>query len=253
MQLIRKQITLTMDVVLILANRQAYLAGTRFIDQDLNRLYGQITPTNTLESKRINKIQPHLLTSDYCIDFHQTVEETNTPFFIFPYQETTYFWARQILPFVPIIAVEKPSHITTSSSYMYLLNKRGMTVEIGSNGIDTNQLSQGLEIIHNALSYNPLNYSVKPSSELGPIYTSHHLEPYNGGEIVFRKNLKNFDSIHSGDIIGKLDGRDIVSQKNGKILLFPQIMFENKQAPPEGIYCLIQETTLDDLKAEKVS
>ena len=113
-QIITDKFNVVHQLVLIIANRQAYLDGHRFIDHDLNRLYSTFSPDiNNHEKQRVHIIRNTLEQCDALIDIHQTVYPTREPFFIIPANQNILTWANHILPEIPILSHSDNPHMET--------------------------------------------------------------------------------------------------------------------------------------------
>ena len=178
------KITVKGDIYFILANRHAYLKRQRYIDKDLNRLYGQQSLGSTVEEKRVVQIKEVLKHCDYVIDFHQTIGETFHPFFILPFNQGGYGWAASIASGIPIILRDTSKVVTTLSSYVESLGKKGVTFEVGANGVDDVQINRGVEIASNIIDFAAgvlpkLEYKKKKT----PVYTMNYFQEYSTGEV----------------------------------------------------------------------
>ena len=113
------KLTILGPIYFIIANRAAYFKQQRYIEADLNRLYGNSTE-KTLESRRAEVIKPIIDLCDYSIDIHQCIEDTLTPFFILPYSEDNIDWINQVVPEIPFVIRKELKAATTLSSYAFL-------------------------------------------------------------------------------------------------------------------------------------
>lgn len=90
-------------VTCLLGNPEAARAGRRFLEDDLNRVFRALTPEEeaagaaalpTHEARRAQELAPLLDSFDVYIDFHQTILPVAQPFYICPWGEETWRWAR---------------------------------------------------------------------------------------------------------------------------------------------------------------
>ena len=238
--LIKGTIQLEQEVFLILGNKEAYLKDRRFIEKDLNRVYGQ-SSGDTLEEKRVSQIKQVLDQCDMSLDFHQTVEPTNNPFFIFPEHQATLAFAKELYADMPIVSNPPPLVPTTSSSYMTHHNKIGITVEVGDYGFNEAHISLGLYMINKTLG-------VK-QTEPEPIIPFNHGKQFaiifhktnNKDSVTFREGLKHFDFIRQGEQIGQINDEPLICEQEGYILLYPPVMINDTKHPSDGIYILLTE------------
>ena len=245
----RNELVIKGDIYLILANKQAYLKNQRYIEKDLNRLYGQQSLGSTIEEKRVVQIKEVLQRCDYVVDFHQTIEETLYPFFILPFNQEAYEWITAIASDVPIILRNVSKAITTLSSYVESLGKKGVTFEVGSNGIDKKQLALGVRIAINVLdfAYNGKKNHLVPILKAS-VYDLKYLQSYSTGKVKFRKKFKNFEQVEEGETIAYLDGSEVITPISGKLLLYPQKWFKpGATTKPDGLFFVMQEVDISKL------
>ena len=89
-------------VSIVLGNVEACLEGERFIAADLNRVFLEDAPESA-EKVRALEMMPLFDDVDLFIDFHQTIEPSEQPFFIFPYHASGYNWARILEPEIGLV------------------------------------------------------------------------------------------------------------------------------------------------------
>jgi hypothetical protein len=110
-EFVKKFPELAENVQLIIGNELAYRNKVRFIDVDMNRHYGNHTPTH--ESKEIERVEDEIkiFQPDYIIDIHTTKRDSGV-FFI---SDTPNDIRKTIFDMIPVdICVMKDSVIKTS-------------------------------------------------------------------------------------------------------------------------------------------
>ena len=217
---------------LIFANRKAYEKNTRFIEEDLNRSYHLTSSSH--EGKRAKEITKILDKCDLCIDIHQTVHETSTPFWIIAegYEKSPFLSPLKKL--IPGVVAPHAESISTARSYMTSKRKLGLTLEISDFGFDKEAVALGEKVLEETLSFN-FSSKEKPTLDL---YQIHFHAPFPGGKKVkWKDGLKNFDFVKREEVLGTIDGKEFSSQKEGLILLYPAHFFLWKN-PPKGLYIL---------------
>lgn len=239
--------TLNNEVYLILANKPAYLENKRFIEKDLNRVYGHIDTPTCLEEHRVAEIRDVLDRCDVSLDFHQTVEPTHHPFFIFPYQLKTYQWAKQLITNMPIVTNPKQLKPTTSSSYMVFQNKIGITVEVGDSGFSPDQISLGLYVINQALDLPQTQVEPQIHKHQKMLFSIDFHKKNHQDTVSFRPDLKHFDFVKQAQVIGKINGQDLTCEHEGYILLYPPVMINDIEHPSDGIYIILKSIEEKDL------
>ncbi|MFK7926784.1 MAG: succinylglutamate desuccinylase/aspartoacylase family protein, partial [Myxococcota bacterium] len=80
-------------LTIFLGNPEASLADKRFLEADLNRVFIDDPPDNH-EGRRARQVKPILAAADLFLDLHQTILETDRAFYIFPFSEESWLWAR---------------------------------------------------------------------------------------------------------------------------------------------------------------
>ncbi len=237
-QLMNGCIELKGTLTLILANRDAYLAGRRYVETDLNRCYGN-DDQSTLEGRRSIQIKSAITGSDVIIDLHQCIEKTLHPFFILPYSVQSYRWINEVAPTLPIIKREHITQASTLSTYGYLNGKKAVTFEVGDYGFDDEQRRFGLEVINAFLrhAWDGIKASNKTDN---PMYVIRHHEPYPGGKVRFAKSFVHFEWVEKDETIVYLNETPVVAPMAGKLLLYPQHWF-NKESniQAEGLFAII--------------
>jgi succinylglutamate desuccinylase len=249
-RLIENKTVLQNELYLIVANRDAYLIGERYVSKDLNRQYGIEKKDSTIhEEKRVHDIRDILDLCDVSIDLHQTIDDTLYPFFIFPYKEETYQFARKIAPEMLLITMQLPDTIPTSSCYMASKGKIGITLEVGAQGVDIYQVTLGVHTLEEGLR--EINHPIKlnVSHKKAPLYTLSHLEPYKSGILLFRDGLKNFDYLKQGEAVCKVDGKDIVTPQPGYVIRYPQKWFQNNHYQPDGMFYLAKQIDETEMRS----
>ncbi len=82
-------------VTVFIGNPEAARQNMRFIESDLNRVFIE-TDGKTHEHERARTLMPILDTADVFVDFHQTILETQQPFYIFPWHVPGWHWAQAL-------------------------------------------------------------------------------------------------------------------------------------------------------------
>jgi succinylglutamate desuccinylase len=247
--LIEERTTLEGELILVLANRPAYLINRRYVDVDLNRVYGQ-TNNSTLENRRAPIIRDALNDCDYILDIHQCIEPTPFPFFIVPFSDTIYSWVRSLAPQIPVIVRRSITEITTLSSYGLLTDKMIVTVELGDVGADPYQLLTGQKLIESLLmwSWQPSirNKTANHLRPLAPAYEVTYEQPYSQGDVAFIDGLAHFDRVRAGQVLAYVDGEPIHSPRTGWVLMYPRKWFEKERGlKAEGLFYLMEDFSLD--------
>lgn len=238
LRIVEKRIIPHADIYFILANRAAYLENTRYINTDLNRSYGNMDDPRAEQIKKIVK------NCEYVVDFHQTIEPTPNPFFILPFSVESYRWLSQIAPSIPVISKGVSNKITTLSSYVNSLGKKGVTLEVGANGVDIYQLEIGLQVAQNVIKFSIDNgLELNALRQKSPLYTIEYFQEYKRGKVVFTKDYNNFDYIEKDEVIANVDGQEIITPISGNILLYPKKWFKpDSKTKADGLFFVLQKS-----------
>ena len=110
---------------LIWGNPEASKLRQRFVEQDLNRVYGQLNGTS-LECKRAKQISPLIKKATFFVDFHQTIMPTLVPFYCSNVYKASYDLSRalggaNVLFSTKAPLKDNPSALKTQNSFCYIL------------------------------------------------------------------------------------------------------------------------------------
>lgn len=245
LKILEKKLILNGDLYLILANRDAYLKNQRYLDVDLNRVYGKKLPSTLIEEKRVQKIKPIIDKCDYIVDIHQSIEDTLHPFFILPYTDESYRWVSQAAPNIPVIFQEISNKVTTLSSYGTAKGKMAVTFEVGGSGVDVYQLELGSNVVQQFVELAHGSPQVANKHHLrshAPVYNIQHFEPYKQGRVQFSKKFVNFESVTKGQTIALVDDKVVKSPMEGKIILYPRKWFSpDSTSKADGLFFILKE------------
>lgn len=237
--IIDKRINITLPTAFVLGNPWAAKKKIRYIDRDLNRSF--LRETHTLqEEKRAKELEPILENSLYLLDFHQTTQKSEEPFFIFPYTKKGLCFARILSPQSPIIThwgdpYSKEGCCT--DEFVIRGGGTGVTLELGQNGLDPYQISFGvLAGIRALLNISELfseshrkKEKTKVSKDLtqqhliesGPLFTFGKIMPYPAhGKAVMDAGWYNFKKLNKNERLGTSGGNVVRSPLAG-YMLFP--------------------------------
>lgn len=259
-RLLTGQIPYKGKVSFFLGNKPAALAGKRFIDQDLNRLFGTFThePANP-ERQRAKQLMSLLATADLFVDFHQTNQYTPHPFYIFGSHDLSNLWA-QVLGVAPVLITRKAglSFSTSglcSDEWMRQQGKAGLTLELSEQGFRPEAAHTACVVMQRALQAVEktasgtcdLNDLAKKNTALR-ILEIMHREPYSHALKKLTPGLHNFERVYAGQVLGEDGpGKPLLCPKDGYIL-FPKYPIYSEdglpaQALPGEIFLLVHKIT----------
>lgn len=231
------------SIYLVIANLEAYLKNQRYIDEDLNRVYGGGEDSSAYECQRAEIIKPIITQSDYIIDIHQCMHKTISPFAFAINDAETIAWLQAVIPSAPIIARDEVAKASTLASYGFLEGKKAVTLEVGEGGVDDVQLNFGMQAIIGFLDYvwkDPMQDT--QSEQYDDVYRVSYFQPYSTGKVRFIGNLANFDEVTKDQVIAYIDDEPIAAPQDGLILFYPTHWFEvDSPTKADGLFILVQQ------------
>ena len=237
----------------VLGNPQAARANRRFVECDLNRSFARSSAT-LLEERRARSLETVLAQSAFFIDFHQTTEPCETAFFIFPYTEHTYRFARASEARLPIITHwGDPFSAEGRCTDEYTLSKggTGITIELGQNGFGAYHVAAGFKAAIQAIGVvaGILAGTAVPESEGIPeLYTWAKIYPWPEGEVQLVEGWYNFKKVSKGDQLGVINGREFRSEFDGRVL-FPKYLRGPEATKPTELIRIMRKIDARDLGA----
>lgn len=239
-----------------LGNVEAARQNTRFLEYDLNRSFGS-EGTRHLEWRRAKELESFLKRSDLLIDFHQTREQSVSPFFIFPYHELGFKFAHLLAPELPIVTHWGDSFSTAglcSDEYVIEQGGVGITIEMGQNGFDSVRQNLGVQIAKRALSQMRslrLSGFIKTlqSSPLAhdEIYTWQQVFEWPAsGQAKLLERWENLSSIKAGTAFCEIDKVIYHCEKDGRVI-FPYYPRPTDRKAQNELGRLIRKVTVAEL------
>ncbi len=243
---------LKIPLAFALGNPWAAKENRRFRESDLNRSFACKRP-KTLEQLRADTLAPVLADSAYLVDFHQTRQKSEQPFFIFPYTRSAFDFARSICLHSPIVTHwGKPFSLDGMCTDEFVNSQGGVgiTIELGQNGFDAYQIAAGFKSSMHAIqsASDLLTESAVPKLNLadGEIYTWAKVYGYPEGDVVLEPGWENFKEVKTGQKIGSINGESILSDHDGRIL-FASYPRNDVSTKPAELCRVIRKIKLTDL------
>lgn len=218
-------------LTVVLGNPEAALAGRRFLDVDLNRVFFDEAPAGH-ESERAKAIMPILDDADVFFDIHQTILASDRPFFIFPFSRTGWHWARAVAG--ASTWVTRPPGQTFSTGtvntdeYVRLQGKPGFTLELGAIGFS--QQADGVagpalsRLVAAADAVGSGQATVAELAEGQPdleFVETAWTQRFDDPTMRLRPGLRNFMPVSEGETLSALGAPEVVAPIDG-VLLFPK-------------------------------
>ena len=217
-KIINEKIKIPHSFFFCLGNIEAAQRGVRFIERDLNRSF--LSSTHELiEEKLADKISQYVKDCAFCIDIHQTNQDSVTPFMIFLYTAQKMNFARHMDREIPIIISTNERHKdgSTLDFFCYKNNIISTTIELGKTGFHEKQTEFGVKYLSNFLNKIDLKKDVPFESVYKVTDTIYWFEE----RIELNPGYNNFSSIKKNEILGKQGKEDYKSPYEG-VMLFPK-------------------------------
>lgn len=271
-QMLEQKIIAKNRIMFIFGHPQAILNGTRFIDENLNRLFSddiQSVISTNIEQQRATKLiqfvdkfftenksarvnqNSHHQSERIHYDLHTSIRESIHPkFAIYPYQhESNYSQTQlQFLQASDINCVLFQHEPTTTFSYFssHKYQAKAFTIELGKAlPMGENQMEQFDDIANmltKLISNSPLKLSQYDPTTMHLYQVSRAIIKHNDNfQFNFDKQVNNFTSFNRGDILA-YDGNTCIKVENAT----ESIVFPNKDVPigQRALLCL---TPLDQI------
>ena len=229
-----------MPMAFALGNPWAARASRRFIERDLNRSFGRASRA-MLEEKRAHALAAILGETAYFIDLHQTTEPCETAFFIFPYTEQAYRFARSAEPRLPVVphwGDPFSAEGRCTDEYTLANGGIGITVELGQNGFGAYHVAAGFKTVLQGMTAASAALSGSPWPEptgAAEIYTWAKIYPWPEAEVSLDEGWYNFKSVTKGQRLGRIGGREFFAECDGRVLFPKYVRGPELQKPTELI------------------
>ena len=249
----RGRISIDMRIGVILGNPWASMSEQRFVDRDLNRSFGRKND-ETHEDKRARDLEKILGETLFLLDIHQTIEKSDTGFFIFPYKPENFAFARKVRLRIPIVThwgggFSKDGACT--DEYVNSCGGTGITLELGQKGFDSYHVSLGVQGVLNAYegACDSVVGAESVEDDYSPeIYTWGQIVNFSSDEMSLDEGWYNFKAVEEGQRLG-VDGSKIIKAEcNGKIL-FPKYLRGNSKQRPAELCRVMRRVDLAELES----
>ena len=223
-------------VSVLLGNRPAALAGVRFLEEDLNRVFLP-GPARSAEHRRALALMPLLDAADLFLDLHQTIEPTRSAFAIFPWDAAGEAWVRA-LDAAPAWVTRPPGLAFSAGSrcgdeHVLARNPPGITVELSQKGFSDDAEALAFRLMVRALQLADVLAGGAATLEelaanrpLPTCYVPAHAVPFDDAAMALRPGLQNLAPVTAGELLSAPASPPITSPCDG-VLLFPKY-------PPRG-------------------
>lgn len=255
--LLQDGLDLQIPIVLALANVEAALANRRYLERDLNRSFRR-SSDESLEDRRARELESVLSQVQYLVDFHQTIEASETGFAIFPYIKPSFEFARWVAPELPIVTHWGASFSKDGACSDEFVNQNGgvgITIELGQKGFDSYQESLGLQValrsvgvVQSLLRAEPAQqgWSAWKFKQDPIIYTWEEVIPYPEGDAKLDEGWYNFKQVEKGQRLGEVNGQDLVAPVSGPVI-FPKYLRQAGESRPKEICRIMRRVREEQL------
>lgn len=238
-------------VSVFIGNPEAALENRRYLEADLNRVFLN-TGHARHEDKRAQEIMPVLNAADVLLDFHQTIEETAKPFYVFPWQELGWLWARATrgtdlwVTRDPAVGFSQGSKCT--DEFVADRGRPGMTFELSQKGFCDEADALCWNAMLNTLSIAEAHAKGEGMRDLAQrkpeltFLTTTFAEPFDDPEKCLRPGLANFQPVNQGHALHAPGTPELRAPHDGFVLFpkYPERQNGRAKTPrPSELYRLI--------------
>lgn len=207
-------------VTFIFGNPKAIASRTRFVEQNLNRLFkpkSQLSAeeVSSYEYGRAELIKEHLNSADTLLDIHNSFTPKSEPFVIC---ENNASAIAKILPVNKMVSGFDEVEPGGTDYYMNTLGKQGLCLECGYFDDETSHKIAEEGLLNFLGAQGHIDRDVGENSSLA-VFRMHQLYKTKTDAFVLRKPFADFEFIAANQPIGQ-DGDEIISPDQDSIILF---------------------------------
>lgn len=234
-------------VTCVVGNPEAGLAGQRFLERDLNRVF-LATEGDAHEVRRARELMPILDSADVYLDFHQTILATEQPFYIFPWHPSGWGWARALQAAKAWVTrspeVQFSAGTCCADEYVRIRGRPGITVELSEKGFHPEAAARAHGAMASALRLgdlisdgrSTLEIEAGAQPELGFFHTVHR-ESFATPAHELAPGWTNFKRVEAGQRVSADGAPEMLAPMAGAVL-FPKYPPPGKELPKE-IYRIV--------------
>ncbi|MCA2962072.1 MAG: succinylglutamate desuccinylase/aspartoacylase family protein [Silvanigrellales bacterium] len=230
-ELVEGAVTTVGTLTVFLGNPDAVRREVRFVEADLNRVFHADAP-DSLEARRAAELRPLLASASLFFDFHQTMQPSLTPFFIFGWHEASYLWARLVGGSTVLVTRDGRQSFASGSlcgdEYCRQLGIPGITLELGEKGIRPEAARLCYTTLRALLDWSAVlqhrSHSLEQAASERPEFTFYetlHKEPFADTSATLIPGLHNFRGVHAGEVLGQSAAGPVRASRAG-VILFPK-------------------------------
>lgn len=230
-----RQLSFVGRLTVFVGNPAAVRNGSRYVEADLNRVFATDAP-DSLEARRAAELRPLLASASIFFDFHQTMQPSLSPFYIFGFHEGSYLWARLVGGSGLLVTRDGRQPFSSGSlcgdEYCRGLGIPAVTLELGERGLRPEAERLAYQTLRALLDWNAVlahgrkngRDDLRSAAEARPdfhFYSTVHREPFDDGFATLDPGLSNFHEVKAGERLGRKRNTLITSPIDG-VILFPK-------------------------------
>lgn len=218
-------------LTLFVGNPEAGLAGRRFLDSDLNRVFVD-DPPDDHEGRRARELMPILDAADVFLDLHQTILPSDHAFWIAPFQTEGWHWARALGATSMWITRSPGTAFSTGTmcadEYVRQRGRPALTLELGERGWTRSAHDTAAGAMRRAMALadavargdTSLAAEASTRPELRFVETVHR-EPFATRSHALRPGIHNFVAVQTGESLHAPGTPEMIATHEGW-LVFPK-------------------------------
>lgn len=209
-------------------NAEAGLADVRFLDADLNRVFVDQTEQGH-EHKRARALLPLLEQADLFLDFHQTIEATESAFYTYPWTPLAETWTRAIGE-VPVWVTRAPGQSFSpgtrcADEVVRDRGRAGLTVELSQKGLLPDAIALASRLMRRTLALaDSARQGLPPDEPARPLpacFETAYIIPFSDPMLALRPGLTNLAPVQEGEVLSSPGAPLLTAPFAGRIL-FPK-------------------------------
>lgn len=248
----RREVTFGGRVTVFVGNPEAGLAGQRFLERDLNRVFLDLDD-DAHEIGRSRELRPLLDDADLFVDFHQTILATQQPFWICPWTHAAAAWARAAGG-AEVWITRSPAQAFSpgtccADEYVRLKGRPALTLELGEKGFDVAAEERALRVMLRIIELADAVASGGSLAELAgaqpPVscMATRHRERFADATFALAEGWTNFAPVAAGTTMHATGTPTLVAPMDG-FVVFPKYPPRSadgtyKQPLPGEIYRIV--------------
>ena len=226
------RITYSGRATLLLGNPEAARQDVRFLEADLNRVFVQGMDGAAHEVRRARALMPLLDAADVYLDFHQTIKASRQPFYIFPWGERAWQWARALRG-ATVWVTRNPGQAFSSGmmcadEFVRERGQPGITIELGQKGWSDDAADTTYAMITGAMALaddvaagrRTLAEAAESQPDL-EFYETKHREAFTDPKMTLRPGIWNFEPVDAGATLSA-PGTPTMQAARAGAVLFPK-------------------------------